>query len=263
LWAAVPENEREITELDLRRCGGVGQLLADFCDRGIVTVSSGHDLPAEGLVGWLQKWFITDLGKRALVDEGRDETKGMPNAVVRALREWHLLSAELHAGSRWYALQHDCLVAPVSQARERLRRMASMLPARQSPANYLSVAEQAVSSGELALAQRHATLALRESSGRDLRLAAAAESVLGNAAYGQGDMAAAASHYRSASALYETLQDTPLVAYLLAAIGRTMLNRGQYRGAVDCLYGAVTRLPNDQAVQAGLGQALERIEMVG
>ena len=47
----------------------------------------------------------------------------MPNAACGALRDGHLLSAELHAsGSRWYALQHDCLVAPVRQARERLRR---------------------------------------------------------------------------------------------------------------------------------------------
>jgi hypothetical protein len=263
LWRAVPGSMREITELELRRCGGVSQLLADYCDRVIVSVSSDHDLPTEKLLAWLQEWFITYLGKRALVDEGRAETRGVPNAVVRALRDWHLLSAELAAGSRWYALQHDCLVAPVRQARERLRGMAAMLPVRQSPADYLSVAERAMASGEPALAQRHAALALRESSGKDLRLAAAAESLLGNAAYGQGDMAAAESHYRAASSLYEALQDTPLVAYLLAAIGRTLLNRGQYREAVGSLYGAVTRLPNDQVVQAELGQALELIEMAG
>ena len=38
-----------------------------------------------------------------------------------------------------------------------------------------------------------------------------------------------------------------MVAYLLAAIGRTLLSRGQYREAVDCLYGAVDRLPNDKS----------------
>jgi hypothetical protein len=32
---------------------------------------------------------------------------------------------------------------------------------------------------------------------------------------------------------------------------------------VDCLYGAVARLPNDQAVQAELGQALDLIELAG
>jgi predicted Zn-dependent protease len=120
-----------------------------------------------------------------------------------------------------------------------------------------------MASGELALARRQAALALQEPSGRDLRPAAAAESMLGNVLYGQGDMGAAESHYRASSALYETLQDTPMVAYLLAAIGRTLLSRGQYREAVDSIYGAVSRLPNDQAVQAQLGQALELIEMAG
>jgi tetratricopeptide (TPR) repeat protein len=263
LWRAVPESVREITELDLRRCGGVGQLLADYCDQVVATVSSDYDLPAEKLLAWLQEWFITGLGKRALVDEGRAETRGMPNAVLRALRDGHLLSAELHAGSRWFALQHDCLVAPVRQARERLRRMTAMLPVRQSSVDHLRVAERAMASGELALAQRQAALALLGPSGRDLRPAAAAESMLGNVLYGQRDMGAAETHYRASSALYEASQDTPMVAYLLAAIGRTLLSRGQYREAVDCLYGAVTRLPNDQVVQAQLGQALELIEMAG
>jgi hypothetical protein len=263
LWRAVPASGPEITELDLRRSGGVGQMLADFCDRVVITVSSDYDLPTDKLLAWLQEWFITDLGKRALVSEGRAETRGMPNAVVRALRDWHLLSAELHAGSRWYALQHDCLVGPVGQARDRLRRITAMFPSRQSPDDHLSFAERSVAVGEPALAQRHATLALRESSASDLRLAAAAESVLGNAAFSLGDMVAAESHYRAASTLYEALQDTPLVAYLLAAIGRTLQNRGQRREAVECVYGAVARLPNDPAMQAALGRALDLIEMAG
>jgi hypothetical protein len=263
LWRAVPRHVREFSELELRRCGGVAQLLADYCDRAVTTVSSDHGMLPEELWSWLQEWFVPGLGKRAFVDEGRAGVRGMPTAVVRALRDWHLLSAELRAGSRWYALQHDCLVAPVRQAQDRPRGVAALLPVRQSPAEYLSAAEQAIAAGEPGLAQRHAVQALRESSGGNLKLSAAAESLLGNAAYAQGDMAAAEEHYRIASALSETSQDTPLVAHLLAAIGRTLLNRGQYREAVDCLYGAVARLPDDQTVQAELGQALEFIEVTG
>ncbi len=263
LWQALPGHVREITELELWQCGGVGQLLANFCDLAIATVSSDHGVPAEELWSWLKESFITGLGKRALVDEGIAATRGMPNAVVRAVRDWHLISAELRAGSRWYALQHDCLIAPVRQAMDRLLDLAKLLPVRQSPTEYLTAAEQAMAAGELALAQRHAAQALRESSGRDLRLSAQAESLLGNAAYSQDDMASAETHYRAASALSETLRDTPLVAHLLAAIGRTLLNRRQYREALDCLHGAAVRLPNDQAVQAELGQALELIEVAG
>ena len=263
LWRAVPADVREFSELELRRCGGVGQLLADYCDRAVATVSADHRVPVEELWSWLQEWFVTGLGKRAFVDEGTAGTRGMPAVVVRALRDRHLLSAELRAGSRWYALQHDCLVAPVRQARDRLRGIAAMLPARRGAAEYLSAAEEAMAAGEPALAQHHATQALREAAAGDLKLAAAAESLLGNAAYVQGAMTAAEARYRAASALAEAAQDTPLVAHLLAAIGRTLLHRRRFSEAVDCLYGAVARLPNDQAVQAELGQALDLIELAG
>ena len=263
LWRAVPEDVREFSELELWRCGGVARLLADFCDRAVATVSADHRIPAEELWSWLREWFVTSLGARAFVDEDRTGVRGMPAAVVRALRDRHLLSAELRDGSRWYALQHDCLVTPVRQASDGFRGIAAMLPAGRSPAEYLNAAEQAMAAGEPALAQRHAAQALRESAAGDLRLAAAAESLLGNAAYVQGDMTGAEAHYRAASALAEAAQDTPLVAHLLAAIGRTLLNRRRFGEAVDCLYGAVARLPNDQAVQAELGQALDLIELAG
>lgn len=263
LWEAVPGHAREISELELRRCGGVGELLAQYCDRAVMTVAEDYGRPAGELWSWLQEWFITGLGRRAFVDEGRGETRGMPDAVVRALRDWHLISAELRAGSRWYALQHDCLIAPVRQAGQRPRGLAAALPARQRPAEHLSAAEAALAAGEPTLAQRHAARALRESAGQDLRLSAAAETLLGNAAYRLDDMAAAERHYRAASALAEALRDTPGVAYLLAAVGRTLLNRREYRDAVECLYGAVARLPGDPAVRAELGQALSRIELAG
>jgi hypothetical protein len=262
LWRAVPGDVRELSELELRSSGGVGQLLADYCDRAVATVSADHWIPAEEVWSWLQEWFVTSLGKRAFVEEDRTGIREMPAVVVRALRDRHLLTAELRAGSRWYALQHDCLVAPVRQARDRLRGFAAMLPVRRGGAEYLNAAEQAMAAGEPALAQRHAAEALREAAG-DLRLSASAESLLGNAAYVQGDMTAAEARYRAASALAEAAQDTPLVAHLLAAIGRTLLHRRRFSEAVDCLYGAVARLPNDQAVQAELGQALDLIELAG
>ena len=263
LWRAVPEHVRVITELDLRECGGVGQLLADHCDQVVATVASDHDLLTGELWSWIQEWFLTGRGKRALVEEGIVETRGMPNAVVRALRDRHMISAEKQAGSRWYALQHDCLVTPVTLAQERLRGLAEMHPVRERPAEYLDAAEAAMAAGEPSLARRHAAQALRASSGQNLRLAAATESLLGNAAYSLGDMATAEQHYRTASALYETLRDTPMVAHMLAAIGRTLLNRGRYRDAVGCLYGAVARLPSDPAVQTELGRAVNLIELVG
>jgi tetratricopeptide (TPR) repeat protein len=263
LWRTVPAHVREVTDLELTRRGGVRQWLADYCDMAVLTVSRDYGLPAEELSTWLREWFITGLGKRAFVDEGLTHTKGMPNAIVLALRDLHVITAELRAGSRWFTLQHDCLVAPVREARDRFRDLAAVLSERQTPAEYLTAAQSAMAAGDLTLAQRHAGQALRQSSGQDLRLSASAESLLGNVAYGRGNMAEAETHYRAAAALSETLQDTPLVAYLLAAIGRTQLIRRHYREAVECLYGAVARVPSDPTVQTELVHALELSELAG
>jgi tetratricopeptide (TPR) repeat protein len=259
LWRAVPEHVHETTDLELHRLGGVGQLLADHCDRAVAAVSDDHGLSVEELWSWLREWFVTELGQRAFVDEGLGTTRGMPNVVVRALRDRHLLTADLRAGSRWYALQHDCLVATVRQALGRLRGRALLarFPVREeSQADLLGAAEAAIASGDLALARRHAERTLRDSSAQDLRLSADAESLLGNVAYGLGDMAEAEIRYRAAAVLAETLQDTPLVARLLAAIGRTLLVRGQHREAVEYLYGAVARIPADLTVQTELAWSL-------
>jgi hypothetical protein len=58
----------------------------------------------------LQRTFITELGRKSTVDEGLTSTAGMPNEVVRALENRHVIKAEHRAGSRWYELQHDRLI---------------------------------------------------------------------------------------------------------------------------------------------------------
>ena len=102
------------------------------CGRVIACVADDHDLPASKLRSWLLMTFITELGTRGRV-RGHRSTAGMPNAVVRALEDRHLLSAELRSGSRWYELISDRLIEPLQKLQTNYqtppnRRSTSELP---------------------------------------------------------------------------------------------------------------------------------------
>jgi tetratricopeptide (TPR) repeat protein len=176
----------------------------------------------------------------------------MPNAVVRALENRHILKAERRSGSRWYELAHDRLIEPIR--RLDLTALGPLL--RVKPAEYLRTAAEALAAGELALAQKQAEKALHASADTDLRLRAEAESFLGNIAYERGEPTEAEVRYRAAAPLFEVLQDTPAVACLLAAIGHSLLAQGRRAEAVDTLSAAAERVPNDLTVQTELGRTL-------
>jgi tetratricopeptide (TPR) repeat protein len=176
----------------------------------------------------------------------------MPNEVVRALENRHIIKAEYRAGSRWYELQHDRLVEPV----RRLDDTALGPMPQAEPTEHLRTAAEALAAGELALAQQQAERALRDSAATDLRLRAEAESFLGNIAHERGEGKEAVARYRAAAPLFEVLQDTPAVARLLAAIGQSLLAQGKRDQAVDELRAAVNRVPNDLTVQTELGWTL-------
>ncbi len=252
LWEALPNDVNVITSHQLRTRADVGRTLADFCGRALTAIADDRGLHVTELRSWLQRTFITELGRRSTVDEGLTRTAGMANAVVRALENRHILKAERRSGSRWYELQHDRLIEPI-------RRMddAALGPLPQvKPAEYLRTAAEALAAGELALAEAQAERALRASADTDLRLRAEAESFLGNIAHERGKPTEAEARYRAAAPLFEVLQDTPAVARILAAIGQSLLAQGRRAEAVDELRAAVGRVPNDLTVQTELAWTL-------
>ncbi len=251
LWEALPDDINVITSYHLHTHADVDRTLADFCGRALTEIADDRGLNVTELRSWLQRTFITELGWRSTVDEGLTRTAGMPNAVVRALENRHILKTE-RSGSRWYELQHDRLIEPI-------RRMdvTALRPLPQvKPAEYLHIAAEALAAGELALAEQHAQQALRDSADNDLRLRAEAESFLGNIAHERGESREAEARYRAAAPLFEVLQDTPAVALLLAAIGQSLLAQGRRAEAVHELHAAVGRVPNDLIVQTELGWTL-------
>jgi tetratricopeptide (TPR) repeat protein len=253
LWAALPGDVHRVTSAELTRYGDVGRLLARFLDRALTMAAVDHGISAAELGSWLSQAFITELGTRGSAHEGVTQTAGMPNAVARALRDRHVLTAVKRSGLRWYELEHDCLIGPVRQIREHARGRAM---SRLSPADFLLAAELALADGDLGLAERHAAKALRNAEPKDLRLCAEAQSLLGNVAHSPGQPEEAEIRYRAAAALLETLQDTSAVAELLAAIGQSLLTQGRHAEAVDHLHAAVGRMPNDLTVQTELAWAL-------
>lgn len=249
LWDSLPSNVDLITARDVRRYGDADAALASYCGQAIAAVADDHDLPAAKLRTWLHNTFITDLGTRDIAYEGPTATEGMPNAVVRALEDRHLLHAELRSSARWYELLSDRLIEP-------LRKAADERPPSTEPAEYLRAAGRALTMGELDLAERYAEETLRTSSDTDLRLRAEADSLLGNLAHERKMSREAEACYRAAASLFEAVRDTAAVARQLAAVGRTLLAQGRLADAVNELRAAVDRMPNDPVLQTELGLAL-------
>ncbi|GAA2596274.1 hypothetical protein SMC26_00945 [Actinomadura fulvescens] len=240
LWASLPSSVSKITSIHVREHADVDRFLARFCGRALSAVAAEHDLPASRIRAWLRHTFITELGTRGTAYEGLTQTAGMPNAVVHALEDRHILRAEQRSGSRWYELQHDRLIEPIRQA---------------DPGEHLQDARLALHEADVSLAQRQAELALA-AAGDDLRIRAQAERLLGDIAVRRQDIGAAQARYRTAASLFEVLGDTASVGNALAGAGELSMRSGRHETAVAELQAAVTRIPTTLHVRTLLARAL-------
>ena len=249
LWSVLPPDTRTISALDVRRHGAADTALADHVSSVIAAVARDHDLPASRLRTWITRTCVTEAGTRGTVAEGARDTAGLPNSVVRALEDRHILSAERRSRSRWYELMSDRLLGPVLRATDD----AQVAP---DPAGHLREARRAFLLGDLDTAGHLTDLVLEEAVDTDLRLHAEANCLLANLACELGKPGDAETHYMAAARLYEALRDTRSVARQLAAAGQMMLAQGRPADAVDELRAAVRRLPSDLTMQTELGWAL-------
>ena len=240
LWESLPSHASVITAAHVRRFGNIDRFLASFCSRTLLAVAAEHGVPVARLRIWLQQTFITELGTRGTAYEGIDRTAGMPNTVVRALEDRHLIKAEHRAGTRWYELQHDRLIEPLQQAH---------------PLELVEAAEMELPEGGLNLAEGHAAQAIRACGLDDLMVRARAERVLGHIASRRNRPAEALQRYRTAASLFEVLEDSSSVAQMLAESGRLSMTTGQYTDAVIDLRGAAERESSDLSIQHSLAHA--------
>jgi tetratricopeptide (TPR) repeat protein len=252
LWDSLPEGVLVITSAHVRTYADVDSFLATFCRNALSAVAKDYGIPAAKIRLWLQQTFITELGTRGTAYEGFKETAGMPNELVRALEDRHILKAEHRSSTRWYELQHDRLIAPIRQA---------------DPAEHLAAARDALKdvakSGRGAASwepvERHARQALRASGADELGVRAEAEYLMGEVIERRGvadEVKAALDHYHRAAELFEVFESPASVGKSLAASGRLLLARGCYSEAVADLQASIARNPADLDVQADLALAL-------
>ena len=249
LWASLPPDVTVITVRDVRRYGDVDSALAAYWATAIAEVADEHDIAAKRLHSWLQNTFVTELGARNKAYEGTTTTAGMPNAVVRALEDRHLLTSRPQSGARWYELLSDRLIEP-------LRMVTDVRPPNIAPDDYLRAAEHALALGELDLAERHASEILHAPLAADLRVHAQARTLLGNIAFEREKPREAEARYREAAELFGAASDTQAVAHQLAAVGQTLMAQGRFAEAVEELHAAAGRIPNDLVIQVDLALAL-------
>jgi hypothetical protein len=254
LWESLGVRAGVVRRRELRRHGDVDGELAGYCSGAIAAVAKAHDIPVAWLRFWLIRNFVTSVGDLDDAPEGDPDTVGMPTSVARALEDRYLLRghAAPESGPRQYRLISDRLIEP-------LRHASDQGTAPDDPDEYLRAAERALITGDLDLAERHASNALAAAPETALRLHAQARSILGNLAYERGELDAAEEHYRKAATWFEVERDKGAVARLLFAVGRTLIARGRLTDAINELRAAVERIPEDDAVQIQLAWAVHEI----
>jgi len=120
LWANLQSRPPgSITIDDLQEAGDVDRALADYYEQSLRQVQAR--LPGlvseSALRDWFSKRLITESGTRGLVNQGTNQTGGLPNAVVQLLNtERYLVRRESRAGGVWCELTHDRFVQPILDA---------------------------------------------------------------------------------------------------------------------------------------------------
>ena len=247
-----------ITARELRRYGDIEDALARYCGVAITAAALAHGIQVPWLRFWLISTFVATAGGRLDAAEGAVSTAGLPTTVARALEDGHLLRAraappeEAATAARVYQLISDRVIEP-------LRHTPDDLSPDGDSAGYLLAAERALTVGELSLAARYAELARVAASETDLVLHGSARSLLGNIAREERELARAEAHYRDALGLFTAAMEHSMVALLLVAIGRILIERGDLLAGINELHAAVQRMPSDATIQTELSAAVREL----
>ena len=245
---SMPTGSGPITMREIRRHGDVDAALSSYCSAVIAGVAEAHDIHVERLRPWLINTFITMAGGRKATPERANGIGGQPKTVARAFEDGYLLRAHVDPPfrSRSYRLISDRLVEPLRHTDDDEAALAG------DPVGYLKAAERALNTGELGLAERYASRVLSIAPDTALRWHAEARSLLGNLAYEQGQFEQAEEEYWAAATLFEAVSDKMAVVRLLAAISRTLFDRGLTGKALKQLSAAQSRAAPDATVQLEL-----------
>ena len=118
LWDGLPSGLTKITETEVVSIGNVDQSLAAYYADQVASVSIQSKAPERLVRDWFQHKLITEQGGRGAVLKGVDTSEGLDNQAILLLENAHLVRAEQRAGTTWFELAHDRLVAPIRQENE-------------------------------------------------------------------------------------------------------------------------------------------------
>ncbi len=113
LWEAMPADARSIDAGDLARFGDVTEALGAYYADSVRLACGGDPACERAVREWFGERLITAGGIRGQVLRGVDRSEGLDNELIERLLDTHLVRAEQRAGSTWYELAHDRLIAPV------------------------------------------------------------------------------------------------------------------------------------------------------
>ncbi|UBU13642.1 tetratricopeptide repeat protein [Nonomuraea gerenzanensis] len=242
LWESLPAEVTEITEDHARLYAQVEEFLFEFYKRTIADVAREHRVPANEIRFWMRNVFITEHGTRNAVYEGLRTTQGMPNEVVRALEDRHLLRAEQRLGIRWYELTHDRLIGPVSRS--------------DAPESSLREARLALQEQNWEGARRLADAAVRAADAGASWVRAEAAEIFASVAAARGEIHTARKYCEEAAGIFAERQRFDGVARALTADGLLWLAQGDPTRAIERISAALNWAPNDVAARIALAEAL-------
>ncbi|MEV4548804.1 AAA family ATPase [Nonomuraea wenchangensis] len=204
----------------------VDAALADYCTRTLFTLTSDHNLPTCEIGGWMRRTFTRSPDERspheAVPAPRSARPKEITDTVVRAVEDRHLLKHCRLTGGDGLQLQHPRL----ARALQRLGETPGAQP-EPTAEDLLRECEQAMSAGDLRLAEKYARATLAKDRRAHHEAHTAARIILGDIAYLRGDHGTACRTYEAA--LQDKLMTdarSPDVTHLYAAIARLHLIQG-------------------------------------
>jgi tetratricopeptide (TPR) repeat protein len=260
LWSALPASVGVIGPGDLHIFGGIEQALTRFYEDTIRTVGLETGEPQDRLRAWVESVFISQNGTRGTAYRGAITTADMPNLVVDAFTDRHLLAAEQRARGTWYQLGQDRLISAIRQAnrawRTTYRQDSSELSGTYPAPVAFVAAEAALIAGNYPSAHRLAQVAANRyrESGDERRLAHALV-LAGDISRAEGDFGAAEENLEAALSRSTILEDRNVTVRTLSALGDIRFSLGDYTTAAEFHREAVERLPTDIEALIGLGYA--------
>lgn len=261
LWRELPDDVRTIQASDVADFADVDRALTDFYDAAIRDVALETGESQGRLRGWIESTFVTENGTRGLAYRGIETTADMPNKVVDAFTDHHLLTPEQRALTTWYQLSQDRLISPVINSNQEWRsdHQSDPVPTRPAPATpaaFRAAAEAALAEGNFTSARRFAEQAAQgyKDSG-DRRRMGYVRALRGDIARAEGDLEGARAYFGTALADFGVLEDRNLSVRMISAIAEVFLQAGEYQAAMAEFTRAVDRLPTDVEARTGLGFA--------